>query len=290
VGGWLHGQRPVLFEEVLAELGNRVLITPEAKTTGSMGAIIDALERHGIHQRTVLLQSFSAADCDVAVRRGWDVVLLGSTDYIAAAAAGCEWIGPTHTSVTGPLVSARTRRASRSRATSSTCLARTFMRTTDRFASQTWLPGFQSTFLRRGRGRFCSGGAWGMDLVDSSADWALHGYLTPPDGAASTLDYTLQLDAPNAAVPAGLPPPRPWQRGPTDLPVRRVQRSERAVTRTFTRLAYSSTPGRSPDRCHRYCEGKQLRHVWVSRSRRHPLVSGCRRAHAWGPGVRLRLA
>jgi glycerophosphoryl diester phosphodiesterase len=77
-------------------------------------------------------------------------------------------------------------------------LARTFTRTTDQFASQTWLPGFQSTFVRRGRGRFYGGGAWGMDLADSSADWALHGYLTPPDGAAFTLDYTLQIDAFNA--------------------------------------------------------------------------------------------
>jgi glycerophosphoryl diester phosphodiesterase len=219
-GGWLDGQRPVLFEEVLAEFGNSVLITPEAKTTGSMGAIIDALERHGIHHRTVLLQSFSAADCDVAVRRGWDVVLLGSTDYIAAAAAGYEWIGPAHTSVTGSLVSGAHAagvkvacytvdlRVDYDRVAAAgidavfsddpVYLARTFTRTTDRFASQTWLPGFQSTFVRRGRGRFYSGGAWGMDLVDSSADWALHGYLTPPDGAAFTLDYTLQIDALNA--------------------------------------------------------------------------------------------
>src|SRR3712207_1196102 len=29
-GGWADGQRPVLFEEVLEEFGNRVLITPEA--------------------------------------------------------------------------------------------------------------------------------------------------------------------------------------------------------------------------------------------------------------------
>ena len=216
-GGWLDGQRPVLFEEVLAEFGNRVLIATEAKTTGSMGAVIDALERYGIRQRTILLQSFSAADCDVAVRRGWDVVLLGSTDYAAAAAAGYEWIGPAHTSVTGPLVSAA--HASGVKVACYTVdlrvhydrvvaagvdavfsddplyLARTFTRTTDRFASEAWLPGFQSTFVRRGRGRFYSGGAWGMDLADSSADWALHGYLTPPDGAAFTLDYTLQIDA-----------------------------------------------------------------------------------------------
>jgi hypothetical protein len=34
-----------------------------------------------------------------------------------------------------------------------------------------------------------------MDLAGSSADWALHGYLTPPDGSSFTLDYTMQIDA-----------------------------------------------------------------------------------------------
>ena len=34
-----------------------------------------------------------------------------------------------------------------------------------------------------------------MDLACASADWALHSYLTPPDSAAFTLDYTLQIDA-----------------------------------------------------------------------------------------------
>ncbi len=216
-GGWADGQRPVLFEEVLAEFGNRVLLTPEAKTTGSMGTIIDALERHGIQQRTVLLQSYSTADCDVAVRRGWDVLLLGSTDYTAAAAAGYEWIGPAHTSVTGAVVSGAhaagvkvacytvDQRVHYDRVVEAgvdavfsddpVYLARAFERTTDLFGRQAWVPGLQSTSAPRGRGRFYGGGAWGMDLAGSSADWALHGYLTPPDRSAFTLDYTLQIDS-----------------------------------------------------------------------------------------------
>jgi len=215
-GGWADGQRPVLFEEVMAEFGNRVLITPEAKTTGSMGAIIDALERHKIHKHTVLLQSFSTVDCNVAVARGWDVVLLGSTDYAAAAAAGYEWIGPPHTSVTGPLVSGAhaagvkvacytvDQRVDYDRVVAAgtdavfsddpVYLARTFKRTTDLFATQAWLPGLQTTGAQRGRGKFYNAGAWGMDLAGSSADWALHGYLTPPNGSTFTLDYTLQID------------------------------------------------------------------------------------------------
>ena len=216
-GGWADGQRPVLFEEVLTEFGNRYLMIPEAKTTGSMGAVIDALERHRIEKRTVLLQSFSTADCDVAVGRGWDVMLLGSNDPTAAAAAGYEWIGPPHASVTGPLVARAhaagvkvacytvDQRVDYDRVVAAgvdavfsddpAYLARTFERTTDLFASRAWLPGLQSTATRRGRGTFFDAGAWGMALAGSSADWALHGYLTPPDGSAFTLDYTLQIDA-----------------------------------------------------------------------------------------------
>ena len=216
-GGWADGQRPVLFEEVLAEFGNRALLVPEAKTTGSMSAIVDALERHRIEKQTVLLQSFSTADCDVAAGRGWDVMLLGSADHAAAAAAGYRWIGPAHASVTGPLVAGAhavgvkvacytvDQRVDYDRVVAAgvdavfsddpVYLARTFEQTTDLFASRAWLPGLQTTCTRVGRGRFYDAGAWGMDLAGSSADWALHGYLTPPDGSAFTLDYTVQIDA-----------------------------------------------------------------------------------------------
>src|SRR3712207_1018054 len=44
-GGWPDGLRPPLFEEVLTEFGNRVLLCAEAKSGDAMRPMIDALER-----------------------------------------------------------------------------------------------------------------------------------------------------------------------------------------------------------------------------------------------------
>src|SRR3712207_7587564 len=99
-GGWPDGLRPPLFEEVLTEFGNRVLLCAEAKSSDAMGPMIDALERRGIRPASVLLQSYALADCRLARSRGWDVIWLGSTDVVRAAAEGIGWIGPAADSVT----------------------------------------------------------------------------------------------------------------------------------------------------------------------------------------------
>src|SRR3712207_7560797 len=85
-GGWPDGLRPPLFEEVLTEFGNRVLLCVEAKSTDAMEPVIDALERRGVSPESVLLQSYALADCRLARSRGWDVIWLGSTDVVQAAA------------------------------------------------------------------------------------------------------------------------------------------------------------------------------------------------------------
>src|SRR3712207_1240495 len=105
-GGWPDGLRPPLFEEVLTELGNRVLLCAEAKSSDAMGPMIEALDRRGISPASVLLQSFALADCRLARSRGWGVIWLGSTDVARAAAEGIGWIGPEVGSVT-PEVCAR---------------------------------------------------------------------------------------------------------------------------------------------------------------------------------------
>src|SRR3712207_4804117 len=99
-GGWPDGLRPPLFDEVLTEFGNRVLLCAEAKSTDAMGPMIDALERRGIGQASVLLQSYALADCRLARSRGWAVIWLGSTDPTRAAAEGIGWIGPAADPVT----------------------------------------------------------------------------------------------------------------------------------------------------------------------------------------------
>src|SRR3712207_983281 len=99
-GGWPDGLRPPLFEEVLTEFGNRVLLCAEAKSTDAMGPMIRALDRRGISPASVLLQSYALTDCRLARSRGWDVIWLGSTDVARAGAEGIGWIGPEAGSVT----------------------------------------------------------------------------------------------------------------------------------------------------------------------------------------------
>src|SRR5918998_2075446 len=71
-GGWPDGLRPPLFEEVLTEFGDRVLLCAEAKSSDAMGPMMDALDRRGIAPASVLLQSFALADCRLARTRGGD--------------------------------------------------------------------------------------------------------------------------------------------------------------------------------------------------------------------------
>ncbi len=213
-GGWPDGLRPPLFEEVLTEFGNRVLLCAEAKSRDAMGPMIDALERRGIDAASVLLQSFALADCRLARSRGWGVIWLGSTDPARAAAEGIGWIGPAAGSVTpavcagahavGVEVACHTvnRRHQRDALVADGVDALfsddpvyiagdAARRTSDLFARQVWLPGMLAD---SGRGRFhADDGSWGFDLSDTATS-TLMGFLAPPDPAAFTLRLGLRVD------------------------------------------------------------------------------------------------
>jgi glycerophosphoryl diester phosphodiesterase len=213
-GGWPDGLRPPLFEEVLTEFGNRVLLCAEAKSTGAMGPMIDALDRRGIRPASVLLQSYALADCRLARSRGWDVIWLGSTDVARAAAEGIGWIGPAADRVTpavcagahavGIEVACHTvnRRHQRDALVAAGVDAvfsddpvyiagDAGRRTTDLFARQVWLPGMLPD---AGRGRFHpDDSSWGSD-VSGTATCTLMGFLAPPDPAAFTLRLGLRVD------------------------------------------------------------------------------------------------
>jgi glycerophosphoryl diester phosphodiesterase len=214
-GGWPDGLRPPLFEEVLVEFGNRVLLCVEAKSSDAMGPVIDALERRGIRPASVLLQSYALADCRLARSRGWDVIWLGSTDVVRAAIEGIGWIGPEAGHVT-PAVCARAhaagievachtvnRRHQRDALVADGVDAifsddpvyiagDAGRRASDLFARQVWLPGMLPD---SGRGRFHADDAsWGSD-VSGTATSTLMGFLVPPDPAAFTLRLDLRMDA-----------------------------------------------------------------------------------------------
>jgi glycerophosphoryl diester phosphodiesterase len=214
-GGWPDGLRPPLFEEVLTEFGNRVLLCAEAKSSDAMGPMIDALERRGIRSASVLLQSHALADCRLARSRGWEVIWLRSTDVARAAAEGIGWIGPEAGSVTSAVctrahaagISVACFTVNRRHQRDALVVAGVDAifsddpvyiagdagrRTSDLFARQVWLPGMLPD---TGRGRFHADDAsWGFDVSDGAGS-TLMGFLAPPDPAAFTLRLDLRVDA-----------------------------------------------------------------------------------------------
>jgi glycerophosphoryl diester phosphodiesterase len=223
-GGWPDGLRPPLFDDVLVEFGDHALLVPEVKTRGAMGAVLDALERHGVEPGRVLLQSFALADCRVAVSRGWPVIWLGSRDVATTAAAGIGWIGVPFSVATRGLCTAAhaaglqvaaftVNRRYQCEPLVAAGVDAVFSgdpvyltggadRTTDEFGRGTWLPGFQAN-QHGGRGIFHADGSWGLELQGSARLFVLHGYLRPPNPAALTLDVDIAVDATHDDDPTG---------------------------------------------------------------------------------------
>ncbi|MCZ2826153.1 MULTISPECIES: glycerophosphodiester phosphodiesterase [unclassified Modestobacter] len=213
-GGWPDGLRPPLFEEVLTEFGNRVLLCAEAKSSDAMGPMIDALEQHGVSPESMLLQSFALADCRLACSRGWPVIWLGNTDVARAAAEGIGWIGPAAGRITPAVCTAAhaagvevatytvNRRHQRDAVVAAGVDAifsddpryiagDACRRTSDLFADQTWLPGMLPD---TSRGRFHpDDSSWGLDVSDTVHS-TLMGFLAPPDPEAFTLRLDVRVD------------------------------------------------------------------------------------------------
>jgi len=222
-GGWPDGLRPPLFEEVLTEFGNRVLLCAEAKSRDAMGPMIEALHRRGVRPASVLLQSHALDDCRLARSRGWGVIWLGTTDVARATAEGIGWIGPEAGHVTST-VCARARavgisvacytvnRRHQRDAVIAAGVDAIFSddpvyiagdagrRTSDLFARQVWLPGMLPD---TGRGRFYPDDAsWGFDGSDTATS-TLMGFLAPPDPVSFTLRLDLRMDEIRADGRAG---------------------------------------------------------------------------------------
>jgi glycerophosphoryl diester phosphodiesterase len=222
-GGWGDLRAP-LFEEVLTAFSGSVLLCPEAKSAGTMAPMLDALERRGLPRSSVLVQSFSLAECRAAVARGVDVVWLGSSDPARAAAEGIGWIGPAAAAVTAELCEAaravgvrtavhtvnRRWRRDALRACGVDAIfsddpaylhSDAVLGPCDLFARQTWVPGMQADGAERGR-FFADDASYGFDLPAGAGDdasseavsCALVGYLRPPDPDAFTLAVSLRLD------------------------------------------------------------------------------------------------
>ncbi len=224
-GGWPDNLRPAMVDAWLREFGNHIVLIPEAKSAGSVGPLCDLLDAHRIHPDRVIVQSFSAADCAVAAARGYLACFIGSTSVATATAIGAAWIAPHHTQITagfvteahaaGLKVAAWTvnRRYRRDPLVAAGVDAifsddpaylqdDTLLRTTDPFRSQAWYPGLQANGPSGcDRGKFYPDGSWGWDPAGASVNFALHGYLRPPDPSSFTMDLDLRIDGGSGGDP-----------------------------------------------------------------------------------------
>lgn len=217
---------PPLLSEVLTELGGQVVLVIEVKVAGQMAAFLDILDRLRIPKASVLVQATADADADLAVARGWTLMMLGTSSIGNNTAKGYTWIGSPSNSggitsgatataahAAGQKVAAYTvtRRVERDALLAvgidalfsddpAYLASDAILRKTDLFAGQALIPGHQANGGTGGNdpGKFYSGGYWGWDLNAGNTNFALHGYLQPTDPTNFTLDFTIRIDAVNA--------------------------------------------------------------------------------------------
>ena len=90
---------PPLFDDVLRELGNRVILTPECKTPTVRAAMIASLDKFNISPKSVLIQSVAIADCVAFKAAGYESMWMGAIipDMANSAVAnGINWLGTSH--------------------------------------------------------------------------------------------------------------------------------------------------------------------------------------------------
>lgn len=86
--------RPPLFEDVVAEFGNRVVLAPEAKSSASGQRIVDTLLRFDVHPDAAVVSSFNLDELRPALAAGYHAMALGDRfEPAALRAAGIAWVG-----------------------------------------------------------------------------------------------------------------------------------------------------------------------------------------------------
>lgn len=214
-GGWAD-QRAPFFTEVLAEFGNKVIIVPEAKNT-CMAELCDMLDRFGIGNDMVLLQSFDIDECDVAVARGYKVIWLGNVSVDTADTHSIPFVGPSYTWAgldTAYVDSAHSKgigviaytvnRLYQLDALNTKGVDGVFSDdpvylnnrgpklTEDAWDKQTWLPGTIAPSGRRGT--FYAPDWYGFDYVSGEQNACQQGWVSTKDGNTFTIDFTAIID------------------------------------------------------------------------------------------------
>jgi glycerophosphoryl diester phosphodiesterase len=86
--------------DLLDRYGNHALLLLHIKDPAATVPLLDALEKHRIDPRSVVLESDLLTALAPATARGWDTSLLGGTDPVEAARQGVDWLSLDRASVT----------------------------------------------------------------------------------------------------------------------------------------------------------------------------------------------
>lgn len=212
-GAWTSSTQHVpMFEDVVREFGNKVLLVPEAKNTGSGPGLTAMLQKYNVHPDAVLVQSFLLDELTTAVAAGYNTIALGDgltpSDLVAR---GIGWVGVS-TSATSPYiasmiavgikVAAYTVNWHYQRTTLAALgvigyfsddpiyLSKTgYLRTADPFKAQTWYHGHLPTGVYRGV--FNSPNEFGMAVGAGSFQGVSAGFLGPIAGNVNNRSYTV---------------------------------------------------------------------------------------------------
>lgn len=98
-------QKTPMFEDVVRLFGNKVLLVPEAKNTGSGVGITAMLQKYNIHPDSALVQSFDFNELTSAVTAGYNTIGLSDSAVPSdLVARGIGWVGVS-TSASGAYIS-----------------------------------------------------------------------------------------------------------------------------------------------------------------------------------------
>lgn len=213
-------QHTPLFEDVVREFGNKVLLVPEAKNSGSGPGITAMLQKYHVHPDAALVQSFSFNELTTAVAAGYNTIgLSDSADPSDLVARGIGWVGVS-TSASSPYIASMIAAGIKVAAyTPNWHYQRTnlsaqgvvgyfsddpiyiagyqsgtgYLRATDPFRSATWYHGALANpnASLPSRGQFNGGTEWGGNIPNGSFGSIVAGWASPISGNPSNRSFSI---------------------------------------------------------------------------------------------------
>lgn len=214
-----------MFDQVVREFGNKVLLVPEAKNTGAGQAIVNTLLRYKVAKDAALVQSFDMAELTAAVAAGYPAMMVGSgLTPSTLVAAGIQYAGVPNTSsssyissltAAGLKVIVYTIDHHYERDTFVSYGAEGFFSndpiylsgvgyrlTSDPFGLQTWYHGM--LVGNDSRGAFVAPNSWGLTTIGATNVNAstLMGWACPIGGDKNNDSYTISFNVNFSAIPS----------------------------------------------------------------------------------------